>query len=211
MVRCRLRGWVNNSACVFLSQSGKINRKGLQSYGISSKIQSQFASYLSLLSSSVSLFSLKRPEPYVHAPEHHTGPSHQWYHAVRQGKQKVVGLLEALVRHMSSRWKEENAYEDLGIWHISKILRDPVVRGTAGHFLIKWQMTVFCMPNYKVGNTVPLQLLKFLKSGAQRLSICLWLRAWSWGPRIESRIRLPKGACFSLYLCLCLSLCVSHE
>ena len=36
-------------------------------------------------------------------------------------------------------------------------------------------------------------------------------RMWSWGPRIESHVRLPawNGACFSLCLCLCLSLCVS--
>ena len=46
---------------------------------------------------------------------------------------------------------------------------------------------------------------------AQRLSICLWLRAWSWGPGIESWIRFPVGACSSLCLCLCLSLCVFHE
>ena len=32
---------------------------------------------------------------------------------------------------------------------------------------------------------------------AQRLSICLWLRAWSWGPGIESHIRLLHGAYFS--------------
>lgn len=162
MVCCRLRECVSDWSCVLLSQSGKRNRKSLQSYGISNKIQSQFASNLSLLSSAMLLFSLKRPESYGHAPEHHTD---QWYHAIRQDKQKVVGTLQALVRHMSSRWKEENIYEDLGICHISKILGDPVVRGMAGHFLqIKWQIIVSCILNYKVGNTVPLQLLKFLKA-----------------------------------------------
>ena len=46
---------------------------------------------------------------------------------------------------------------------------------------------------------------------AQWSSICLWLRAWSQGPGIESRIGLLYGAYFSLCLGLCLSLCVSHE
>ena len=42
---------------------------------------------------------------------------------------------------------------------------------------------------------------------AQRFSACLWPRAQSWRPGIESHIRLPvHGACFSLCLCLCLSL-----
>ena len=45
---------------------------------------------------------------------------------------------------------------------------------------------------------------------AQQLSICLWLRVWSWGPRIESCIRLPVGSLLlplpvSLPLPLCLS------
>ena len=49
---------------------------------------------------------------------------------------------------------------------------------------------------------------------AQRLSVCLQLRAWSHGPGIEPHIRLParRGACFSLSHspCLCsLSLCLS--
>ena len=38
---------------------------------------------------------------------------------------------------------------------------------------------------------------------AQRLSICLWLRAWSWGPGIESHIGLPA---WSLLLPLPVSL-----
>ena len=42
---------------------------------------------------------------------------------------------------------------------------------------------------------------------AQWFSACLWSRAWSWSPGIESHVRLPvHGACFSLCLCLCLSL-----
>ena len=28
----------------------------------------------------------------------------------------------------------------------------------------------------------------------QWLSICLWLRSWSWGPAMESHIRLPAGS-----------------
>ncbi|CAD7672605.1 unnamed protein product [Nyctereutes procyonoides] len=41
----------------------------------------------------------------------------------------------------------------------------------------------------------------------QRFSACLWPRARSWRPGIESHVGLPvHGACFSLYLCLCLSL-----
>ena len=44
---------------------------------------------------------------------------------------------------------------------------------------------------------------------AQWLSVGLRLRAWSWGPGIKSRIGLPVGTCFSLFLCLCLSLCLS--
>ena len=42
---------------------------------------------------------------------------------------------------------------------------------------------------------------------AQRFGACLWPRARSWRPGIESHVRLPvHGACFSLCLCLCLSL-----
>ena len=42
---------------------------------------------------------------------------------------------------------------------------------------------------------------------AQRFGACLWPRARSWRPGIESHIGLPvHGACFSLCLCLCLSL-----
>ena len=45
---------------------------------------------------------------------------------------------------------------------------------------------------------------------AQRFGTCLWPRARSWRPGIESHIGLPvHGACFSLCLCLCLSLSVS--
>ena len=45
---------------------------------------------------------------------------------------------------------------------------------------------------------------------AQRFGACLWPRAWSWRPGIESHIGLPvHGACFSLCLCLCLSLSVT--
>ena len=45
---------------------------------------------------------------------------------------------------------------------------------------------------------------------AQRFGACLWPRARSWRPRIESHIGLPvHGACFSLCLCLCLSLSLS--
>ena len=45
---------------------------------------------------------------------------------------------------------------------------------------------------------------------AQQFSACLWPRARSWRPGIESHLRFPvHGACFSLWLCLCLSLCVT--
>ena len=45
---------------------------------------------------------------------------------------------------------------------------------------------------------------------AQRFGACLWPRARSWRPGIESHIGLPvHGACFSLCLCLCLSLSVT--
>ncbi|CAD7681896.1 unnamed protein product [Nyctereutes procyonoides] len=45
---------------------------------------------------------------------------------------------------------------------------------------------------------------------AQRFGACLWPRARSWRPRIESHIGLPvQGACFSLCLCLCASLSLS--
>ena len=35
------------------------------------------------------------------------------------------------------------------------------------------------------------------------LTVCLWLRSWSWGPRIEPYVFLPaqQGVCFSLSLC----------
>ena len=42
---------------------------------------------------------------------------------------------------------------------------------------------------------------------AQRFGTCLWPRAGSWRPGIKSRVGLPvHGACFSLFLCLFLSL-----
>ena len=45
---------------------------------------------------------------------------------------------------------------------------------------------------------------------AQRFGACLWPRARSWRPRIESCIGLPvHGTCFSLCLCLCFSLSLS--
>ena len=44
----------------------------------------------------------------------------------------------------------------------------------------------------------------------QRFGACLWPRARSCKPRIESHVRLlVHGACFSLWLCLCLSLSLS--
>ena len=49
---------------------------------------------------------------------------------------------------------------------------------------------------------------------AQWLSVCLWLRASSWGLGISPTLGSPQGSCFSLCLCLCLSVCVfiySHE
>ena len=45
---------------------------------------------------------------------------------------------------------------------------------------------------------------------AQWLSIWLWLSSWSWGPGIESCIGFPAWSLL-LPLCLCLSLCVSHQ
>ncbi|CAD7684560.1 unnamed protein product [Nyctereutes procyonoides] len=45
---------------------------------------------------------------------------------------------------------------------------------------------------------------------AQRFGACLWHRARSWRPGIESHVGLPMhGACFSLCLCLCLSVSVT--
>ena len=44
---------------------------------------------------------------------------------------------------------------------------------------------------------------------AQWLSICLWLRVWTWDPGSSPISSSLHGACFSLSLCLCLSLAVS--
>ena len=45
---------------------------------------------------------------------------------------------------------------------------------------------------------------------AQQLSVCLWLRAWSWSQdRVQCRVPCEEPA--SPCLCLCLSLCVSYE
>ena len=49
---------------------------------------------------------------------------------------------------------------------------------------------------------------------AQRFGACLWPRARSWRPGIESHVGLSvHGACFSLCLCPCLSLslCDCHK
>ena len=43
---------------------------------------------------------------------------------------------------------------------------------------------------------------------AQRLSICLQLRAWSWSPGIKSHVRLPARSLL-LPLPVCLPLCLS--
>ena len=44
------------------------------------------------------------------------------------------------------------------------------------------------------------------------LSVCLWLRLWSWGPGIKFRIGLPAGSLLlPLPVSLPLSLSVSHE
>ena len=43
---------------------------------------------------------------------------------------------------------------------------------------------------------------------AQQLSLCLWLREWSWSPRIESHIGLPAWSLL-LPLPISLPLCVS--
>ena len=59
-----------------------------------------------------------------------------------------------------------------------------------------------------------LSLKKLFSTGtsvAQWLSVCLWLRSWSWGPGIESHIGFLKGACFSLCLSLYFSLCLSWK
>ena len=40
--------------------------------------------------------------------------------------------------------------------------------------------------------------------------VCLWLRSWSRDSGIKSHIRLPAESLL-FPLCLCLSLCVSHE
>ena len=60
------------------------------------------------------------------------------------------------------------------------------------------------------------RVLENLKIGdpwvARWFGPCLWPRARSWRPGIESHIGLPvHGACFSLCLCLCLSLCDYHK
>ena len=45
---------------------------------------------------------------------------------------------------------------------------------------------------------------------AQQLSICLWLRAWSWSPGIEFHIGLPEWSLLlPLPVCVSLSLSVS--
>ena len=60
------------------------------------------------------------------------------------------------------------------------------------------------------------RVLEKLKIGdpwvVQWFGACLWPRAWSWRPGIESHVGLPVHvACFSLCLCLCLSLCDYHK
>ena len=59
---------------------------------------------------------------------------------------------------------------------------------------------------------ISIKLLKIWDAWvAQQLSVCLGLRARSsglgWSPKSGSL----QGACFSFCLCLCFSLCVSHE
>ena len=46
---------------------------------------------------------------------------------------------------------------------------------------------------------------------AQWLSSCLWLRSWSRVLELSPTSGSLQGACFSLCLCYCFFLCVSHE
>ena len=47
--------------------------------------------------------------------------------------------------------------------------------------------------------------------GGSVLNVCLGLKVWSWGPGSSPMSGSLHGACFSLRLYLCLSLCFSHE
>uniref|UniRef100_A0A8C0KDB0 adenosylhomocysteinase n=1 Tax=Canis lupus dingo TaxID=286419 RepID=A0A8C0KDB0_CANLU len=68
----------------------------------------------------------------------------------------------------------------------------------------------FCLPYKNQAYCLPYNCWPWDPWVAQRFGTCLWPRARSWRPGIESHIRLPvHGACFSLCLCLCLSLSLS--
>ena len=73
-------------------------------------------------------------------------------------------------------------------------------------------------------HTFPLPVRNNLKAGtmvekkkdwdawvAQWLSVCLWLRAWSRSPGIESCIGLPTGSLLLPLACVSASLRISHE
>ena len=58
--------------------------------------------------------------------------------------------------------------------------------------------------HYRNHDPFPLNTLIVVPPGwLSQWSVCLWLRSWSWDPRIESYIRLPAqwGVCFSLSTC----------
>ena len=75
---------------------------------------------------------------------------------------------------------------------------------------------VYCKRKSKITMSYLDIVLRFMNFGdpwvAQRFSACLWPRAWSWRPGIKSHVGLPvHGACFSLCLCLCLSVYLMNK
>ena len=103
---------------------------------------------------------------------------------------------KAYVMGYVSGWSSPSVYQRVAFFD------QPVTEFTKGGIWLKMQ--VWKKKNAGVGDPWV----------AQRFGACLWPRARSWRPGIESHVGLPvHGACFSPCLCLCpsLSLCDYHK
>ena len=117
------------------------------------------------------------------------------------------------------RGKEE--WYEVGDWITRAIIfkllwSDPQKKHTHKHTHTPYVITKYAHSQNRKKNALKqdIVLLHVMPSRdtcvTQWLSICLWLKPWSWGPGIESCVGLPVGSLFlplpmPLYISLCLS------